>query len=172
MEQQGFDDINSLLASDAEFDDAGESTQYVTFTIGHEEYGVEIMSVREIMGWIEPTSVPNQKTHMRGVINMRGVIVPVYDLRARFGAGVTEASPLHVYIIVTVENRSLGLLVDAVSDILTVMDQQLQPVPDIDRSIDAEFLTHLVTVNHRMVTLLSLDKLFPGEQRMPDPIAP
>ena len=168
MEQQGFGDIGSLLAGDGECDDAGQSVQYITFTIGDEEYGVEIVSVREIMGWTEPTNVPNQQIYMRGVINMRGVIVPIYDLRARFGASVTDPGPLHVYIIVTVENRSLGLLVDSVSDILTVAEQQLQPVPETDRSIDAEFLTHLVTVNHRMVALLSLEKLFPGEKSARD----
>jgi purine-binding chemotaxis protein CheW len=163
MNQQHFDQFNALIRNEEAQEDLGDSTQYITFTIGAEEYGVNIMSVKEIMGWMPATLVPNQPSYMRGVINMRGVIVPIYDLRARFGSGITEPSPLHVYIVVSLGDRSLGLQVDAVSDILTVSDADLLPVPEMERSIDAEFLTNLVTVNGRMVALLSLDKLFASE---------
>ena len=93
-------------------------------------------------------------------MNLRGAIVPIFDLRCRFNMGLTEATPSHVVIIVSVRDRIVGLLVDAVSDILTVGEDDVRPVPVMDRVIAAEFLTGLVSVKDSMVALLSLDNLF------------
>lgn len=138
----------------------GEDTQqFVSFTVGAEEYGIDIMQVREIKGWTEVTSLPNQPPHMRGVMNLRGVIVPIYDMRARFGQGLTDASPTHVVIIVQVHDKTVGILVDAVSDILTVRGDQISPIPEVEYSENARFLEGMVTMNDRMVAVMSLAKL-------------
>ncbi|HSV28680.1 MAG TPA: chemotaxis protein CheW [Candidatus Omnitrophota bacterium] len=134
--------------------------QFISFTIGTEEYGVDIMAIREIMGWTVTTELPNTPDYMRGVINLRGAIVPILDLRARFGGAQTEALPRHVIMVVAVGTRVAGLLVDAVADIITVSTADIQPIPQLDRADTAGFLTGLVTVEGRMVALLDLDRVF------------
>lgn len=154
----------SLTPTNAQTDlvsaSADELDQYITFTIGDEEYGVDIMAVREIKAWSETTQLPNTPEFMRGVLNLRGLIVPIFDLRCRFGMGLTEATKMHVVIIVRVDDRMVGILVDTVSDIIAITQSQLQKVPKMDRSIDDEFLSGLVTVNGRMVALLDVNLLF------------
>lgn len=147
------DDAEAGIAS-------GPTEQFITFTIGAEEYGVDIMSVREIKGWAATTALPNSPPYVRGVINLRGIIVPIFDLRARFGLGATETTKTHVVIIVAVQNRIIGILVDAVSDILTIPSGDIRSVPDMDRSIDDAFLDGLVAVGTRMVAIIALDRLF------------
>lgn len=139
---------------------AGPTVQFITFTIGGEEYGVDIMAVREIKGWAETTGLPNSPPYVRGVINLRGIIVPIFDLRARFGLGETQATKTHVVIIVTVLNRTVGILVDSVSDILTIQASDVRSVPDMDRSIDDAYLEGLVAVAERMVAIIALERLF------------
>ncbi len=133
--------------------------QHITFTVGTEEYGVDIMNVREIKGWTPATRLPNAPDYVRGVINLRGTMVPIFDLRARFGGDQTEASPTHVVVIVTVGNRVIGILVDAVSDILTIEGRDIQPVPRMGAGGD-DFIGGLVTIDGRMVALLRLDRMF------------
>jgi purine-binding chemotaxis protein CheW len=146
------------------FDASGnEAQQFITFTIGAEEYGVDIMAVKEIRGWVDTTSLPRAPEYVRGVINLRGAIVPIYDLRTRFGLGVTETTRTHVVIIVTVGSRVAGLLVDTVSDILTVTTGDIRAVPDLDGASDNAFLSGLVALDERMVTLIAIDKLLPSE---------
>ena len=145
----------------------GVALQFVTFRIAEEEYGVDIMDVREIKAWAGATRLPNSAEYMRGVINLRGVIVPVYDLRARFGLGLTDATATHVVIIIAVGQKIVGVLVDAVSDILDVQEGGVQAVPRMDTTIDAAFLSGLVNVEERMVALLDTHKLF-AEGEIPD----
>lgn len=139
---------------------AGATGQFISFTIGDEEYGVDIMAIREIKGWTASTELPNTPQYMRGVINLRGAIVPIFDLRSRFGGGVTQASARHVIIVVSVHERVIGILVDAVADIITVSNADIQPVPELDHHDHSGFLTGLVTVDGRMVALLDLHQLF------------
>lgn len=134
--------------------------QFISFTIGDEEYGVDIMAIREIKGWAMTTILPNSPSYMRGVINLRGAIVPILDLRARFTAAATQASARHVFIVVTVGNRVAGILVDAVADIIAVAADAIQPVPQLDQTAAGGFLTGLVNVDGRMVALLDLDSVF------------
>ncbi len=136
------------------------SRQFISFTIGDEEYGVDIMAIREIKGWTPMTALPNTPPYMRGVINLRGAIVPILDLRARFSAALTDASPRHVVIVVAVGARVAGILVDAVADIITVPTDTIQPIPQLDSGGANGFLTGLVTVEGRMVALLDLDRVF------------
>jgi purine-binding chemotaxis protein CheW len=133
--------------------------QFISFTIGGEEYGVDIMAIREIKGWTASTDLPNTPAYMRGVINLRGAIVPILDLRARFGRGGTETTARHVIIVVAVGSRVAGILVDAVADILAVAANDIQPLPQMER-VESGFLTGLVTVEGRMVALLDLDQVF------------
>lgn len=137
--------------------------QYISFKIGDEEYGVDIMAIREIKGWNPATELPDSPPHLRGVINLRGAIIPVFDLRARFSGRLTEATPRHVTMVVTVGSRVLGLLVDAVADIITIPAPDIQPVPDMDRGDHAQFLSGLVTVDGRMVALLDLESLLQAD---------
>lgn len=139
----------------------GEDTQqFITFTLGEEEYGIDIMVVREIKGWTVTTMIPNAPAHVRGVINLRGVIVPIFDLRARFGMGMTNPTKMHVVIIVAAADRTIGLLVDTVSDIISIEPKAIRPVPEMGLPIDDQFLEGLVAVEDRMVTLVSLAGLF------------
>lgn len=134
--------------------------QFISFTIGEEEYGVDIMAIREIKGWTATTELPNTPAYMRGVINLRGAIVPILDLRARFNGGHTETGARHVIIVVAVGTRVAGILVDAVADIIAVSSDAIQPVPQLDTVVGAGFLTGLVNVEGRMVALLELDHVF------------
>ncbi len=133
--------------------------QFITFTLGAQEYGVDIMMVREIKGWTETTALPQAPHYVRGVINLRGVIVPILDLRARFGMGATEPSRMHVVIIVTTAARTTGLLVDAVSDIVSVEPNAIRAVPQMGQAAEESFLDGLVPLGDRMVTLVSLEGL-------------
>lgn len=136
------------------------SGQYITFKIDLEEYAVDIMAVREIKAWVPSTSLPNSPKYVRGVINLRGLIVPIFDLRARFGQGETEVGERHVMVIVNVDERNIGMLVDAVSDIFSCNEKDIQPVPEMDRTVDSEYLAGLVTVDGRMIAMLDIGKLF------------
>lgn len=138
--------------------------QYVTFTVGAEEYGVNILAVREIRGWTQESRLPNLPEFVRGVINLRGVIIPIFDLRARFGGGVTQVTPRHVVIVIQVGERTRGILVDAISDILAIDRASIKPPPDMETGlVDAEYLSGLYTAENRMVTLLSVERLFAAE---------
>src|SRR5437764_2537704 len=106
-------------------------TQFISFAIDDDQYGVDIMAVREIKGWTEITHLPKQPDYVRGVLNLRGVIVPIIDLRCRFGQGLTEATPLHIVIIVQIGAKPIGLLADRVLDIVSLDASQIQPVPRI-----------------------------------------
>lgn len=141
--------------------------QFISFTIGEEEYGVDIMAIREIKGWTATTELPNTPAYMRGVINLRGAIVPILDLRARFSGGHTQSTARHVIIVVAVGSRVAGILVDAVADIIAVSSDAIQPVPRLDKVAGAGFLTGLVNVEGRMVALLDLDQVFDFDAGLP-----
>jgi len=138
----------------------GDIKQYISFNVGQELYAVEITTVREIKGWIPTTSLPNSPDYMRGVINMRGVIVPVFDLRTRFSRGHTEPGKSHVVIIVKLDERTIGILVDAVSDILTISQEDILSVPDKDVNPEYAFMEGLVSVEDKMVAIIKPRMLF------------
>jgi purine-binding chemotaxis protein CheW len=134
-------------------------TQLISFAIGDDQYGVDIMAVREIKGWTAITHLPRQPEYVRGVLNLRGVIVPIIDLRCRFGQGLTEATPLHIVIIVQVVSKLIGLLADRVLDIVSLDGLQIQPVPRVVQSSRVEFLAGLVTIEGAMIALIDLPHL-------------
>jgi purine-binding chemotaxis protein CheW len=137
--------------------------QFISFAIGNDQYGVDIMSVREIKGWSEATHLPRQPDYIRGVLNLRGVMVPIIDLRCRFGQGKTDAGPMHVVIIVSVGNRLVGLLADRVLDIVSVDVAKIQPVPQIAKTARVSFLAGLVTMEDFMIALIDLSNLLASD---------
>ncbi|HRE21568.1 MAG TPA: chemotaxis protein CheW [Rhabdaerophilum sp.] len=142
--------------------------QFISFRVGEEEFAIDIMAVREIKGWTETTTLPNQPDYLLGILNLRGTIVPIYDLRCRFGLGLTTATRTHVVIIVAVLERTVGLLVDAVSDILTARGDAIRPIPDMERQGSTQFFSGIITVNESMVVLLSLEALFERAAALPE----
>jgi purine-binding chemotaxis protein CheW len=136
---------------------AAPTQQFITFTLDDGEYGVDIMAVREIKGWTETTAIPNAPRFISGVINLRGIIVPIMDLRARFGMAPTPPTRMNVVIIISTGARTTGLLVDAVSDIISVTPDAIRPIPDMGAGTRGNLLAGLVPLNDRMVALVSLD---------------
>ena len=133
--------------------------QYITFLANGQEYAARITTIREIRGWTDTTPLPHVPSYVRGVINLRGIVLPVIDLKARLGMGLTEATVKNVIIVVETDTRSLGLLVDAVSDILTVGVSDIQPVPDVVSHQENQYVNGIVVIDGRMVTLLGMEKL-------------
>ena len=134
-------------------------TQFISFALGDDQYGVDIMSVREIKGWSDITHLPKQPEYVRGVLNLRGSIVPIIDLRCRFGQGLTETSPLHIVIIVQIDGRQVGLIGDRVLDIVSVETTQIQRVPRTAQANTTDFLAGLVTHDNVMIALIDLPNL-------------
>ncbi len=145
---------------------SGRLKQYVTFLVGDRAYGLDIVLVREIKQWTPTTALPNQPHYMRGVLNLRGTIVPVHDLRTRFGGPMTDASETHVVVIVWIGDQTVGVLVDAVSDIISVSSEDIRPVPPSDADLDQSALNGLVNAESGMVALLDLKALFGGARSM------
>jgi purine-binding chemotaxis protein CheW len=138
---------------------ASANTEFISLAIGDDQYGVDIMAVREIKGWSDVTHLPQQPDYVRGVLNLRGAIVPIMDLRCRFGDGLTEATPLHIVIIVQIGSNQIGLLADRVLDIVSFDAASIQPVPQLTRKSGASFLSGLATVEGAMTALIDLPKL-------------
>lgn len=136
-----------------------ELTQFISFAIGEDQYGVDIMAVREIKGWSDVANLPKQPEYVRGVLNLRGVIVPIIDLRRRFGQGQTEATATHIIMIVHIGSRLVGLLADRVLDIVSLDASKIQPVPRITQSSRIDFLSGLVTVDGALIALIDLENL-------------
>ena len=138
---------------------AAAPIQFIIFAIGDDQYGVDIMAVREIKGWSNVTHLPKQPEYVRGVLNLRGAIVPIVDLRCRFGQGLTETTPLHIVIIVQIGGRQVGLIGDRVLDIVSVDASQIQQVPRTAQGATTDFLSGLVTHDNTMIALIDLPNL-------------
>ena len=146
---------------------ADHTDQYLTFIMAEEEYGVDILCVQEIRGWESATPIPNAPPHVRGVINLRGTIVPIIDLRICFGMEHVEYNAITVVIVLKVQTENgdkiMGVVVDAVSDVYSITEKEMRPAPDLGSTIDTEFIKGLVNVNDKMVILLNIDKLLTSE---------
>jgi purine-binding chemotaxis protein CheW len=137
--------------------------QYLTFIMAGEEYGVDILCVQEIRGWESATPIPNSPPNIKGVINLRGTIVPIVDLRQCFGLAAIEYTPITVVIVVKIQtghgSRIMGIVVDAVSDVYNIADSDVKPAPDLGDAVETQFVKGLVAINSKMVILLELEKL-------------
>lgn len=140
-----------------------DENQYLTFMMAGEEYGMDILAVQEIRGWEDATVIPNAPTFVKGAINLRGTIVPIVDLRLRFGINSVAYSPLTVVIVVSVEikeqHKVMGLVVDAVSDVYSISEETAKDVPDFQDSDNAQYVHGLVNVGEKMVVLLNLARV-------------
>lgn len=136
----------------------GNPCQFVTFRVEGQTYGIPIASVREIIRWSRTTPLPNQPPHARGVLNLRGTIIPIHDLRARLFGVLTVAGDTHVIVITCLGTQALGILVDAVSDILTVEPSELKAPPAIAETMLSQAL--VTTEDGRLVTILHLAGLY------------
>lgn len=138
---------------------AADGSQFLTFRLADEEYGLEILRVQEIKGYSRVTPLPNTPPEVKGVMNLRGTVVPIIDLRARFGLEGAEYNQFTVIIVVTVGSKVVGLVVDAVSDVLNVAPTDLVPTPDMGSGVDTSFMTGMARTGDRLVTLLNIDRL-------------
>lgn len=133
--------------------------EFLTFTLGSEEYGVDILKVREIRGYDTVTRIPNTPDFIKGVINLRGTIVPVVDMRVKFRLGSAEFNEFTVMIILNIGGRVVGMVVDSVSDVMMLSDEQIQPPPDLGGVLETRFVQGLGTVDDRMLILVDIEKL-------------
>lgn len=138
--------------------------ELLSFRLAEQEYSVDIMAVREIRGWSRATPLPHAPAHVRGVINLRGTVLPVVDLSTRLGMAPVEGDPRNVIIVVQVGDQTAGLLVDAVSDILALPRSELQPPPDLAADAAHSFIEALTIVDGRMVRVLDLQAVLPSEK--------
>ena len=143
---------------------SSEDQQYLTFNLAEEYYGVDILKVQEIKGYTTVTRIPNTPDYLKGVLNLRGTIVPIVDLRMKFGMGTTEPTPFTVVVVVNVRNRVMGFLVDAVSDVLDLNAKQIQPPPELGSAVDINFVAGIGNANDRLVTLLDIDRVLTDEE--------
>lgn len=137
--------------------------EYLTFVLGDEEYGIEILKVQEIRGYDTVTRIANTPDFIKGVINLRGHIVPIIDLRIKFKLGNIDYNEFTVVIILNIGNRVVGIVVDGVSDVLTLNAAQIRPVPDLVSDIDNKYLLGLGTVDNRMLILVDIERLMSSQ---------
>lgn len=158
--------MNSPQAIDLEDVTIGISAdedQHLTFILDGEEYGLDILRVQEIKGWDRATPIPNTPDYIKGVINLRGTIVPIIDLRARFNMPKVDYGPMTVVIVLKVisdeKERIMGIVVDAVSDVYNIGAEVLRPAPDFGAGMSVEFVKGLATIDEKMVIVLDIDHL-------------
>jgi len=139
----------------------GGMKELISFRIGAQEFCVDIMAIREIRGWTAATALPQSPSFVRGVINLRGAVLPIVDLASRLGFESTEANDRNVIIVAQIGEQVVGLLVDAVSDILTITDDMIQPTPDVASETAKTFVRGLIPMEGRMISLIGLERVLP-----------
>ena len=143
-------------------DAASGQQEFLSFTLGKEEYGIDILKVQEIRSYEQPTTIANAPAFIKGVVNLRGVIVPIVDMRIKFNLASAEYNDLTVVIVLNVAGRVVGMVVDAVSDVISLAAEQIRPAPDFSSSFDVKYITGLGTVDERMLILVDIEKLMSG----------
>jgi len=164
--------MNEAVAQSAEIDLGleidGDADQYLTFLMADEEYGVDILRVQEIRGWEHVTPVPNTPKYIKGVINLRGTIVPLVDLRERFGVETIPYGPTTVVIVLKVvgedSERIMGIVVDAVADVYNIEEENIKPAPDFGSVVSIEYVRGLASIEEKMLIVLEIDKLLSADQ--------
>jgi len=137
----------------------GNGRELLTFTLGNEEYGIDILKVQEIRGYDAVTTIANTPDFIKGVINLRGIIVPIVDMRIKFRLGKVEYDQFTVVIILNVANRVVGIVVDGVSDVIALTAEQLKPAPEFSGGLDTQYIMGLGTVDERMIIVMDIEKL-------------
>lgn len=140
-----------------------QASEFLTFRLGSESYGIEILKVQEIRGYETPTAIANAPAFIKGVINLRGVIVPILDLRIKFQLSEAKYDDFTVVIILNVAGRVVGVVVDSVSDVLTLSSEAIRPAPEFaSATFDTKYITGLGTVEEQLIILLDIEKLLTG----------
>ena len=140
------------------------TSEVLVFVLGREEYGVDILKVQEIRGYEKVTPIPAAPEYLKGVVNLRGIIVPIVDMRIKFNVGAATYDAFTVVIVLNINNHTIGMVVDSVSDVVTLTPDQIKPAPDLGASVSGEYLRGLGTVGDRMLILLDIDKLLGSEE--------
>ncbi len=152
-----------------------DGQQYLSFLLDEEEYGVDILRVQELRGWTPVTHVPDMPNYLKGVLNLRGAIIPVVDLRERFGLEKIGYGPTTVVIVIKVDSgsceRVMGIIVDAVAETYTLSADEIQPAPQIGGVINSEFITGLVAQEDKMIVLMDIDELMNSDELAIDQLA-
>jgi len=136
-----------------------EGNHFLTFCLGDELYGMDILQVKEIKGYTAITKIPNTPSHIKGVLNLRGAIVPIVELRTAFGMPAIDYSALTVIILVVVRDRTIGLVVDSVSDVVSISQKDIEASPDFGTKVDVGFLSGIGKSGGKLVALLNIDQL-------------
>lgn len=155
------------MQSDQAITDRGGTkgaSEYLTFTLGNEEYGIDILKVQEIRGYDTVTHIANAPEFIKGVINLRGVIVPIVDMRIKFRVGEPTYNAFTVVIIMNVLGRVIGMVVDGVSDVMALAPEQIKPAPEMGAALDTHYITGLGTLNDQMLILVDIEKLMGSEE--------
>ncbi|MBI3903637.1 MAG: chemotaxis protein CheW [Nitrosomonadales bacterium] len=139
-------------------------SEFLTFTLGSEEYGLDILKVQEIRGYDAVTTIANTPAFIKGVINLRGTIVPIVDLRIKFNLGTVEYNQFTVVIILNLGHRVVGIVVDSVSDVLALTPEQIRPAPELSSALDTRYIMGLGTVDERMLILVDIEKLMSSSE--------
>ncbi|HZW21530.1 MAG TPA: chemotaxis protein CheW [Noviherbaspirillum sp.] len=133
--------------------------EFLAFTLGKEEYGIHILKVQELRGYEEPTRIANAPDFIKGVVNLRGIIVPIVDMRIKFNLGTPTYDQFTVVIILNINGRVVGMVVDSVSDVITLNADQVKPAPEMGTALNTDYLIGLGTVDQRMLILVDIDRL-------------
>ena len=137
----------------------GIANEFLTFTLGKEEYGIDILKVQEIRGYDAVTSIANTPEFIKGIINLRGIIVPIVDMRIKFKLGSAEYDQFTVVIILNIAHRVVGMVVDGVSDVITLPSTQIKPAPEFGAAMDTQYIVGLGTLDERMIILVDIERL-------------
>jgi len=137
----------------------GDAREYLTFKLGNEEYGIDILKVQEIRGYDQVTPIANSPSFLKGVINLRGTIVPIIDMRIKFGVSKAEYDQFTVVIILNIAHRVVGIVVDSVSDVTPLSSDQIRPTPELSGAVDTSYIDGLASLSERMLILLDIEKL-------------
>jgi len=138
--------------------------EVVTFTLGQEEYGIDIQRVQELRGYNTVTCIANAPAHIKGVVNLRGIIVPIIDMRIKFDLGEPSYDQFTVVIVLNIGGRVVGMVVDSVSDVITLSAEQIKPAPEMGSTLDTDYLIGLGTLEERMLILVDIDRLMSSEE--------
>lgn len=140
-------------------EEVGHAQEYLTFTLGPEEYAIDILKVQEIRGYDAVTTIANAPAFIKGVVNLRGTIVPIVDLRIKFGIGNVEYTPFTVVIILNISGRVVGIVVDSVSDVTMLRPDQIRAAPEFGATVDTKFIIGLGTLEERMLIVVDIERL-------------
>lgn len=143
---------------------AGRTNEFLSFTLGGEEYGIEILKVQEIRGYETVTTIANAPAFIKGVVNLRGVIVPIVDLRIKFNLGDVTYNEFTVVIILSISNRVVGIVVDGVSDVIALPQQSIRPAPEFSATLNTGYIMGLGTIDQRMLILMDIEKLMSSSE--------